>query len=209
MGISAWQAASVSVLTALVLAGMALAGPPAPFTTSLAVIFSACLMALERGDAMPGGTGMAMAGVVLSVAVAARSLGFLVTGLALSARQRVCHAEALNLVARASGYGGTVVLDHPTPAACCLGGRHRRVVVTSGALAALDEDQLDAVLAHERSHLAGRSTSRSVPRPPFAGRSPVSRSSLMPRPRSSGWWSWRPTTLPPYDAAGCPSPRPW
>lgn len=156
LGIFAWQAASVSVLVALVLAGMALAAPSSPFSTNLASILSACLMALERGYATPGGTGVAMAGVVLSVAVAARSLGCLAIGLARSARERARHAEVLRLVARASGHRGAVVLDHATPAAYCLPGRHRRVVVTSGALAALDEAQLDAVLAHERAHLAGR-----------------------------------------------------
>lgn len=156
LGIFAWQAASVSVLVALVLAGMALAAPSSPFSTNLAVILSACLMALERGYATPGGTGVALAGVVLSVAVAARSLGCLAIGLARSARERARHAEVLGLVARASEHRGAVVLDHATPAAYCLAGRHRRVVVTSGALAALDEAQLDAVLAHERAHLAGR-----------------------------------------------------
>ena len=156
LGILAWQAASVSALAALVLAGMALAAPSAPFTTNLAAILSACLMALERGYATPGGTGVAMAGVVLSVAVAARSLGCLTVGLARSARERARHAEALGFVARASGHLGAVVLDHATPAAYCLAGRRRRIVVTSGALAALDETQLDAVLAHERAHLAGR-----------------------------------------------------
>ncbi len=48
------------------------------------------------------------------------------------------------------------VLAHPTPTAYCLPGRGQRVVLTEGALAALPAAQLEAVLAHERSHLRER-----------------------------------------------------
>jgi Zn-dependent protease with chaperone function len=51
---------------------------------------------------------------------------------------------------------GAVLVDHPQPHAYCVAGRHPTVVLTTGALQALDPDQLDAVLAHERAHLAGR-----------------------------------------------------
>ena len=49
-----------------------------------------------------------------------------------------------------------VVLDAPQPAAYCVPGRPATIVLTSAALAILDADQLTAVLAHERAHLAGR-----------------------------------------------------
>lgn len=156
LAIVAWQAASVSVLTSVVLAGLALAAPTAPLGANLAGLLRTCLMALEHGYATPGGVGAAMAGLVLAAAVAARSAGCLGLGLARSARERARHAQALSLVARASEHPGAVVLDHATPAAYCLGGRHRRVVLTSAALGALDETQLQAVLAHEQAHLAGR-----------------------------------------------------
>lgn len=51
---------------------------------------------------------------------------------------------------------GARVLDHPLPVAYCLPGLRSRVVVSTGALDQLDRDQLDAVLAHERAHLAER-----------------------------------------------------
>ena len=44
------------------------------------------------------------------------------------------------------------------PAAYCVPGRPATIVLTSGALAVLDPAQLTAVLAHERAHLAGRTT---------------------------------------------------
>ena len=55
-----------------------------------------------------------------------------------------------------SAWAGIRVLDHMTPTAYCLPGRRSRVVLTEGALAALPEDELAAVLAHERAHLRGR-----------------------------------------------------
>ncbi|MHB8504113.1 MAG: M56 family metallopeptidase [Acidimicrobiales bacterium] len=156
LGIVAWQALSVSALSSLILAGLALAAPTAPFSANLAVLLRTCLMAFEHGYATPGGVGAAMAGLVLAAAVGARSLACLTLGLVRSARERARHAQALSLVARAGEHPDTIVLDHATPAAYCLAGRHRRVVLTSAALGALDEAQLRAVLAHEQAHLAGR-----------------------------------------------------
>src|SRR5207302_4768176 len=51
---------------------------------------------------------------------------------------------------------GAVLVEHPEPAAYCVAGRHPPVILTTGAVAALDPAQLQAVLAHERAHLAGR-----------------------------------------------------
>ena len=44
------------------------------------------------------------------------------------------------------------------PLAYCLPGRNRRVVVTDGTVARLSDDELRAVLAHERAHLRARPT---------------------------------------------------
>jgi Zn-dependent protease with chaperone function len=81
-----------------------------------------------------------------------------------SRRQTRAHAEAARLVGRAfagnaagtsaRGRAKTVVLDDPRPAAYCVAGRPAAIVLTSGALEVLDPPQLDAVLAHERAHLA-------------------------------------------------------
>ena len=49
-----------------------------------------------------------------------------------------------------------MVLDTPQPAVYCVPGRPATIVLTTGALAVLDEPQLLAVLAHEHAHLAGR-----------------------------------------------------
>ncbi|MEO7269036.1 MAG: M56 family metallopeptidase [Knoellia sp.] len=72
---------------------------------------------------------------------------------------RARHRELVDVLAAPGSEGradGIRVLDHATPTAYCLPGRRSRVVLTQGALAALPDDELDAVLAHERAHLRGR-----------------------------------------------------
>lgn len=73
-------------------------------------------------------------------------------------RRTRAHAEAARITGRPlpADNSGMVVLDAPQRAAYCVPGRPGTIVVTSGALAVLAPAQLDAVLAHERAHLAGR-----------------------------------------------------
>ena len=52
--------------------------------------------------------------------------------------------------------GDLMVLDESGPDAYALPGRPGRIVVTAGMLRALDPDEREALLAHERAHLAGR-----------------------------------------------------
>jgi Zn-dependent protease with chaperone function len=64
------------------------------------------------------------------------------------------HAQAARLVGRREPGLDAVLVDHAQPASYCVAGPHPTVVLTTGALQALDPDQLEAVLAHERAHLA-------------------------------------------------------
>lgn len=70
-----------------------------------------------------------------------------------SVRRR--HRELVDLLAR-EGDGHTRVLEHTTPTAYCLPGVRRRVVLTQGTIDRLSPDELEAVMAHERAHLAAR-----------------------------------------------------
>ena len=49
-----------------------------------------------------------------------------------------------------------VVLSAEQPTAYCVAGRPHAIVVTTGAVASLNERELAAVLAHEQAHVAGR-----------------------------------------------------
>lgn len=56
----------------------------------------------------------------------------------------------------AADHDGVRVLEHEAPTAYCVPGLRSRVVVSSGAVASLREDELAAVLDHERAHVRAR-----------------------------------------------------
>jgi Zn-dependent protease with chaperone function len=66
------------------------------------------------------------------------------------------HRDQVDVIGRTDDRMGVSVLDHPTPTAYCLPGRGHRIVLTRGALDALDSAQTAALLAHERAHLRAR-----------------------------------------------------
>jgi bla regulator protein blaR1 len=71
-------------------------------------------------------------------------------------RDRRRHRQIVDLVGRPGPGLGTLVLDHAVALAYCVPGVRPRVVVTDSALRLLAEDELAAVLAHERAHVRGR-----------------------------------------------------
>lgn len=156
LAITLWQALSVAVLTATVLAGLALAVPAGTLAANLATWLHVCLVELRGADVTSGGAILAVTGLVGAGAVSLRTVGCLVAGLVRAGRHRRAHADGLTLLACRPLRGDAVVVDHCVPAVYCLPGRYRRIVVTSAAVAALGDDELAAVLAHERAHLAGR-----------------------------------------------------
>lgn len=156
LAIVAWQAMSLSVLLALPLIGIAVALPTLPVTTSLADAFHACALALQEQYSTPGGAVVATAGLVSAAGVVVR-IAYCLAGTWLrTSRQRKAQRGGLSLVGRRDAHSGAWLVDHPTPTVYCMPGRRREVVVTTAAVAALDEYQLEAVMAHERAHLNAR-----------------------------------------------------
>ncbi|WP_328747217.1 M56 family metallopeptidase [Streptomyces sp. NBC_00285] len=156
LGIVVWQALGVSALTAAALAGLALTVPTVRVSADLAELLQACVMALTAQYASPGGAAAGAAGAVLTLAVLGRTAWCVGHSAVRIRRARREHREVLDMVGRPDTTRGIVVLDHEEPAAYCLPGRHRRTVITTGALRVLDDDQLEAVLTHERTHQAER-----------------------------------------------------
>ncbi|ALV33544.1 M56 family metallopeptidase [Streptomyces sp. CdTB01] len=176
LGIAVWQALGASALTAAVLTGLALTVPTVRVSADLAQLLEACVMALTAQYASAGGAAAGAAGAVLALAVLGRTAWCAGTTLLRIRRQRSEHREVLALVGRPDATRGVVVLDHEEPVAYCLPGRHRRTVITTGALDTLDDDQLEAVLAHEHAHQAerhdavltwARTLARAFPRVPL------------------------------------------
>ncbi|GII64744.1 hypothetical protein Skr01_48290 [Sphaerisporangium krabiense] len=62
----------------------------------------------------------------------------------------------LDVVADPSHTHDFSVIPSPTPIAYCIPGRRSRVVVSSGTFAVLDDQHIEALLGHERTHLKGR-----------------------------------------------------
>jgi Zn-dependent protease with chaperone function len=166
VGLAGWLAAMASVLASaaisLQLSFITVAANWPTLTQALcrSVAGSACTSAVYRSALYEAGVGVfAIAGAVIALVAAwrfARRVD--------RARSRTAaHAAAARIVGRDLALfpgttlaADTVVLDDPRPAAYCVAGRPAAIVVTTGSLAVLDRDQLDAVLAHERAHLACR-----------------------------------------------------
>ena len=149
-----YLAAAWSVVAALGLAGLTLAVHATALGGGLSHLIGACVLRLRETYAAPGGAAAAGIGLTLAGAIAARAALTAVTHLRTVRRQALLHAQAARLVGRPEPALGALLVDDVQPAAYCVAGPHPTVIMTTGALRALDPDQVDAVLAHERAHLA-------------------------------------------------------
>lgn len=156
LGMAAWLALAWSAVVSVVLGGLALLVGTVPVSGNLARLLSACVMALQAQYAHPGGAALSGAGAGLVLVVAGRVGWCLARALAVASLGRRRHRRGLALVGRPDTRLGAVVVSHPEPAAWCLPGRGRTVVLTSAAVEALDGTQLAAIIAHERAHQRGR-----------------------------------------------------
>jgi Zn-dependent protease with chaperone function len=156
LAIGAWFALSGSAVASVLAGGVALTVPTVRVSADLAELLASCVMALRAQYAHPGGAALTGTGAVLALAVLARVTWCTARALARAAGARRRHRLRLALIGRPDLRLGAVIVRHHEPAAYCLPGRGGRIVVTTGAVGALDEGQLSAVLAHERAHLRGR-----------------------------------------------------
>jgi Zn-dependent protease with chaperone function len=157
LGVAAWLMAIASVLTTWVAAAVAVVVDVAGHW-SHGHFIAACLaklLGVATGEAgvLPR---LALIAIAIAAAVAAALTSVRLTRTLTRIRSRAHrHAQAVRIVGRSTGEPDVVILDAAQPAAYCVTGRPPAIVVTTGALGALDERQLDAVVAHERAHLAG------------------------------------------------------
>jgi Zn-dependent protease with chaperone function len=156
LAILTYLAAGWSVVAALGLAGLTLAVHGTALGGGLSHLIGACVLRLRATYGTPGGATVAGLGLALAGAVAARTALTAVTHLRAAGRQARRHAQTARLVGQPEPALGAVLVEHAQPHAYCVAGRQPTVILTTGAVQALDPGQLDAVLAHERAHLAGR-----------------------------------------------------
>lgn len=158
LAIAAWITAVMTVLGSATGAIALLVIEAAGHWDRTDALLASCLerlYAILAGHAGWPARTVAMAAVVIAVG---SLVGVCVRiGRALS-RMRThtfAHADAVRLVGRSDG-SGVVFIEASERAAYCVAGRPPAIVVTTAALAALDDAQLAAVVAHERAHLMGR-----------------------------------------------------
>lgn len=156
LGIAAWQATSVSVVCAALLAHVALAVNLAHLGADLATFTDDCLASWKHGYTAPGGAALSIAGLLVVAGVGVRLTWCAARLMFVVARDRRHAVGVLDVVARRGVIEDALVLDHKEPFAFCVPGRQPRLIVTSALLASLSEPQLAAVIAHERAHLRSR-----------------------------------------------------
>jgi len=160
LGLTAWLTAMSSVLASVavalaLLARAAVDGWPAfARTVCESVTSGTCPPAVYRSAAYE--LGLAITAFICGMAMIAFGWRYGRSLHRASVRTRA-HAEAARIAGHRVGeQDAAFVLDAHRPAVYCVPGRPPTIVLTTGALALLGPEQLTAVLAHERAHLAGR-----------------------------------------------------
>jgi Zn-dependent protease with chaperone function len=144
-----WQAiglaGGLSIIGALLVHGLA------PWGHSLPEAGWSLLTLHPAADPVRGDHWVAL---TLAAVLAFELLGVLLLSWVRTARTRRRHRALLELVVQPSAaIPDTRLLDHPAPVAFCIPGARPLLVLSSGMVAELDEEQLAAVVAHERAHL--------------------------------------------------------
>lgn len=151
----AWLASGVSVVTTSALA-VTLLLLPDHGTDALALAHE-CWSSLEHGMAPRVEATGGVVGLVLLTGLVIRLVVLSAKGARHRARRRRDHLAVLRVAARHEpGSPSTLWLDHDEPLAFSLAGTPGFVVATEGLNRRLTDEQVDAVLAHERAHLDGR-----------------------------------------------------
>ncbi|HEX2074513.1 MAG TPA: M48 family metalloprotease [Geodermatophilus sp.] len=146
-----WQA--VGLAGGLSMIGALLVHGLAPWGHSLPEAAEALLTGAPSREAVRGDHWGAL---TLAGVLASELLGVLALSWVRTARTRRRHRQLLELVVRPASVPDARLLEHPAPVAFCIPGARPLLVLSSGMVAELDDDQLAAVVAHERAHLRER-----------------------------------------------------
>jgi Zn-dependent protease with chaperone function len=157
LGILAWQASVFTVLAAGVLLALTALLPVDRVSFDVGHLLHACPDVLRGRYAIADGSWLHVVSLLVATGTFLALLRALVVCGRAVRRGRVRQRELLDLlVRRRDSMTGAHILEHDVPLAYCVPGGRGRVVVTTAAVAALDDRQMTAVLAHEHAHLDGR-----------------------------------------------------
>jgi len=146
-----WQ--GIALGGGLAMIGSLLAFGAAPAGSLLGAASS--LLPHLRAGPIPAVFGvMHLASLTLAIGLAVHlALNLATTGIRAEGARRRQHRLVDLLGDPMPGAPGTRVLSHPLPIAYCVPGVRTATVLTDGLVDLLDDDELQAVLAHERAHL--------------------------------------------------------
>jgi Zn-dependent protease with chaperone function len=146
-----WQSIALAAVLSAFSAGIAIASrlfvpgpdgrPTATITSEIGVLGWPVWIAYLLVFALTLVIGARLTLSVLQVAIATR-------------RRRAHHRMVVDLVGKPQG--GLRILDVKEPLAYCLPGVRSRVVVSQGTLTTLSDNEIAAILSHERAHLRAR-----------------------------------------------------
>jgi Zn-dependent protease with chaperone function len=156
--VSTWLATIASVLVSWTFATVLLFTGVARAWNHPGSLVTSCLATIHTiATGRTGGGPQFVLAALVAVVVALVGVGVvrLVRLLTRMRNDTLAHAQSARMVGRRVPELDAVVIEADWPAAYCVAGRPDTIVVTSAALRALRPRELDAVLAHERAHLAG------------------------------------------------------
>jgi Zn-dependent protease with chaperone function len=150
VGVLAWQTTMLTLLVSMAGAALTLVMPWHPAHEAMCGAWRLCFDTLGGAH---GGVMLVVAWTGVTVlAVGLVRIVLAVVPIVRVARRRRGHAAAARLVGHHRPDLQATVVECTDPAVYLVPGRRGEVVVTTGALARLGDDELDAVLAHERAH---------------------------------------------------------
>lgn len=151
-GVAAWLGLSASVVVAASLGAVTLLLPWDPVRDAVARTLSVCEHAFAP-YATPAGLAGSVLGTLVCAAIVLRLNVTAARQLRSGRRHRRRHLQGIRLLARHDARLGVHILRDDRPVVYCVAGHPSRIVVTSSALATLDDKELAAALSHERAHL--------------------------------------------------------
>jgi bla regulator protein blaR1 len=157
LAVLVWQATAASVLTATI--GLLLSIGLIPYELGVLPALGRLTADIAAGTPPHGLTGAHFFAVISGLVLLAAALAVQAHSSWEIRRHRARHRLLLRLVARPDAQDRALVLDHPAVVAYYLPGQPGltgSVVVSSGALNALSDAELAAVLAHEHAHARER-----------------------------------------------------
>lgn len=157
-GVAAWLTAIVSVLATWIAIPVLVIGDVVFHNGQRTALVVSCVELLCDIAAGRAGFAAQASVVVVALALIVAVIGFSMKVSRAIRRMRAhahSHAQAVRLVGRPARQRDVFVVDADERTAYCVAGAPPAIVVTTGAIAALGDDELQAVLAHERAHLDG------------------------------------------------------